>query len=119
MIPAVVMAAAVIVVARRLRVRVRRRTHRRIRPTAQRPGLTEGGSSLAYCVVRTRRAGGVRRRTGHDLSPNGTITMLPPTAVAFLERLLDTPGPSGFESAPARLWREEAARFATVRGDVH
>jgi len=45
--------------------------------------------------------------------------MLPPTAVAFLERLLDTPGPSGFESAPARLWREEAARFATVRGDVH
>lgn len=45
--------------------------------------------------------------------------MLPSTAVAFLERLLDTPGPSGFESAPARAWREEAARFASVRGDVH
>jgi len=45
--------------------------------------------------------------------------MLSSAAVAFLERLLDTPGPSGFESAPARLWREEASRFATVRGDVH
>ena len=45
--------------------------------------------------------------------------MLKPKAVAFLKKLLDTPGPSGFESAPAALWREEAARFATVSGDVH
>ncbi|HEX9690496.1 MAG TPA: M42 family metallopeptidase [Gemmatimonadales bacterium] len=30
----------------------------------------------------------------------------------FLKRLLDTPGPSGFETAPARVWREEASRFA-------
>jgi putative aminopeptidase FrvX len=45
--------------------------------------------------------------------------MLTPDSLAFLKRLLDTPGPSGFESAPARLWREEAARFATdVRSDV-
>jgi endoglucanase len=45
--------------------------------------------------------------------------MLDDTAIAFLKRLLDTPGPSGFESAPARLWREEAARFAAdVRSDV-
>ena len=37
----------------------------------------------------------------------------------FLKQLLDTPGPSGFEAAPARLWREEAKRFATdVRADV-
>ena len=37
----------------------------------------------------------------------------------FLRSLLDTPGPSGFESAPARVWREEAKKFATeVRGDV-
>jgi putative aminopeptidase FrvX len=30
----------------------------------------------------------------------------------FLERLLDARGPSGFESRPARVWREEAAGFA-------
>jgi endoglucanase len=42
------------------------------------------------------------------------------TNVAFLKRLLDTPGPSGFESAPARVWREEVARFADdVSADVH
>lgn len=33
-------------------------------------------------------------------------------AIAFLRRLLDAPGPSGYESAPARVWREEAATFA-------
>ncbi|HXY18797.1 MAG TPA: M42 family metallopeptidase [Gemmatimonadales bacterium] len=36
----------------------------------------------------------------------------------FFKRLLDTPGPSGFERAPARVWREEAARFAKVEADV-
>ena len=30
----------------------------------------------------------------------------------FLERLLDAPGPSGFEVRPARVWREEAEGFA-------
>lgn len=44
--------------------------------------------------------------------------MLSDTSLAFLKRLLDTPGPSGFEHAPARVWREEAAKFATVRADV-
>ncbi len=44
--------------------------------------------------------------------------MLAPDAVAFLKTLLDTPGPSGFEAAPARVWRERARTFATVRGDV-
>jgi endoglucanase len=44
--------------------------------------------------------------------------MLNSSSLAFLKRLLDTPGPSGFEAAPARLWREEAARFAEVRADV-
>ncbi|GAC1650864.1 MAG: M42 family metallopeptidase [Gemmatimonadaceae bacterium] len=38
--------------------------------------------------------------------------MLPASSVAFLKRLLDTPGPPGFEQAPARLWRAEAGRFA-------
>ena len=37
----------------------------------------------------------------------------------FLKRLLDTPGPSGFEAAAARVWREEAERFADrVDADV-
>jgi putative aminopeptidase FrvX len=40
-------------------------------------------------------------------------------SLAFLRRLLDTPGPSGFEAAAARVWREEAAHFADrVEADV-
>lgn len=35
----------------------------------------------------------------------------------FLHRLLDAPGPSGFELLPARVWRAEAAQFAEVRVD--
>ena len=45
--------------------------------------------------------------------------MLRDHSLAFLKKLLDTPGPSGYETAPARLWREEAGTFAQVRGDVH
>ncbi|MEA2586687.1 MAG: hypothetical protein QOF33_4772 [Thermomicrobiales bacterium] len=33
-------------------------------------------------------------------------------ALSFLRRLLHAPGPSGYETAPARVWREEAATFA-------
>ena len=37
----------------------------------------------------------------------------------FLRRLLDTPGPSGFETAPARVWRAEVETFADqVTADV-
>jgi putative aminopeptidase FrvX len=37
----------------------------------------------------------------------------------FLKRLLDSAGPSGFETAPAKVWREEAAKFADeVEHDV-
>jgi putative aminopeptidase FrvX len=39
-------------------------------------------------------------------------------SLAFLKRLLDAPGPSGFESTPARVWREEAKGFAAVETDV-
>jgi endoglucanase len=35
--------------------------------------------------------------------------------ISFLERLLDAPGPSGFEVRAARVWRQEAETFA---GDV-
>ena len=44
--------------------------------------------------------------------------MLSASSLAFLKRLLDTPGPSGFEGAPARVWRAEASTFASVRADV-
>ena len=44
--------------------------------------------------------------------------MLSDSSIAFLKRLLDTPGPSGFESAPARVWRDEARAFADVSNDV-
>jgi len=37
-------------------------------------------------------------------------------SLAFLKSLLDTPGPSGFETAPARVWRVEAERFADEVG---
>ena len=38
--------------------------------------------------------------------------MLPTESIAFLKRLLDAPGPSGFETLAARAWRAEAERFA-------
>jgi endoglucanase len=42
-----------------------------------------------------------------------------PESFGFLRRLLDTPGPSSFEAAPARIWRAEAQRFADqVEADV-
>jgi endoglucanase len=41
-------------------------------------------------------------------------------ATDFLKRLLDSPGPSGFETAPARVWRDEVRAFAEeLRVDVH
>ncbi len=40
--------------------------------------------------------------------------------LGFLKRLLNTPGPSGFEAAPARVWREETQGFAdAVHADVN
>ncbi len=45
--------------------------------------------------------------------------MLSDASLSFLAALLDTPGPSGFEAAPARRWRTEAEGFADeVRADV-
>ena len=40
------------------------------------------------------------------------------TSLEFLKRLLDAPGPSGFEARAARVWREEAGSFAEVTADV-
>lgn len=42
--------------------------------------------------------------------------MLRPDAIAFLKRLLDAPGPSGFETLAGRSWRAEAEKFADKVG---
>lgn len=39
-------------------------------------------------------------------------------ALRFLKSLLDAPGPSGFETRAANVWRTEASRFAAVTRDV-
>jgi putative aminopeptidase FrvX len=44
--------------------------------------------------------------------------MLDDRSLDFLKRLLDAPGPSGFERVPARVWRDEATTFAAVESDV-
>jgi endoglucanase len=45
--------------------------------------------------------------------------MLSDASLTFLTALLDAPGPSGFETAPARRWRAEAEGFAdAVHADV-
>jgi putative aminopeptidase FrvX len=44
--------------------------------------------------------------------------MISSDSLSFLKKLLDTPGPSGFESAPAKVWRDQAKQFAKVTGDV-
>src|SRR5437660_8546086 len=42
------------------------------------------------------------------------------STVGFTKQVLDTAGPSGFERAPARVWRDEVATFAdSVRTEVH
>lgn len=47
------------------------------------------------------------------------MTEMEPRAVDFLRGLLDAPGPSGYERAPAGIWRREAESFADeVYGDV-
>jgi putative aminopeptidase FrvX len=44
--------------------------------------------------------------------------MISSESLGFLKKLLDTPGPSGFEGAPAKVWRDQAKKFAKVSGDV-
>ena len=62
-------------------------------------------SGLAH-VIRPRTT----RETPH--------LMISSQSLDFLKKLLDTPGPSGFEAAPAKVWREQAKKFAKVSGDV-
>src|SRR5215218_6554828 len=61
-----------------------------------------------------RDSSGLRDRRRHpvDRLAEESVRTMEDRAVAFLRRLLDAPGPSGYESAPARVWRDEAATFA-------
>lgn len=62
-----------------------------------------------------------RGRSGEGASASASPpprNAAPAPDLSFLERLLDAPGPSGFESRPAREWRREASGFAEVRADV-
>src|SRR5256885_13726237 len=79
---------------------------------------------------RARRSAADARdgRGGRQRAPPPARTSLKPhprramtrDTLAFLKRLLDSPGPSGFETAPARVWREEVKAFADqVTADVH
>lgn len=43
--------------------------------------------------------------------------MLDPSSLNFFKQLLSIPGPSGYEAAPARVWREQTRPFAS-RVDV-
>jgi putative aminopeptidase FrvX len=45
-------------------------------------------------------------------APDREVHHVEPRALDFLQRLLDAPGPSGYELAPSRVWREEAETFA-------
>jgi endoglucanase len=44
--------------------------------------------------------------------------MMDDRSLDFFKRLLDAPGPSGFETRPAQLWRDEAKAFAKTEADV-
>src|SRR5829696_2893790 len=64
-------------------------------------------SSRRYCIRRC------------SPFPDPAPSMLSPSSLAFLKRLLDSPAPSGFEETAARHWRREAESFAVnVQSDV-
>src|SRR2546426_752802 len=78
------------------------------------PGPGRPSGDVGQRRGRRQRSPPARRSSLHPSAP-----MTKPT-LDFLKRLLDTPGPSGFETAPARVWRDEVKGFADeVKADVH
>jgi len=55
-----------------------------------------------------------RPRSARGRSAANSLTAV---TMDFLTRLLSAAGPSGHETAPARVWRERCAEFAQVSGD--
>lgn len=90
----------------------------RVERTARGPRCLRHEPRYVRSIARTCQA---ERRQGFDarLIPGDYSTPMNRASSAFLKRLLDSPGPSGFEAAPARVWRKEAEGIADeVRTDV-
>src|SRR6476646_9422111 len=62
-------------------------------------------------VIALRVGAGDTARQGRIGSPAMAVPEL-------LRKLLTAPGPSGYETAPAAIWREAASAFAEVSGDA-
>ena len=91
------------------------------------PGARLPGDPPVPAQSRRRHpVSGARPRGRHGRQPldpqrlwRPSPTTMTPESLAFLKSLLDTPGPSSFEAAPARVWRQEAESLADeVRADV-
>ena len=54
----------------------------------------------------------------HVRAGAGSLRAVRPESLQFFRDLLDAPGPSGDERAPARVWRAYAESFADVRADA-
>src|SRR5439155_19473667 len=115
-------------VARQLRVRAKRPPDAVVPDSARGGGSEPPDARLGRSRARRHAAQSRDRRGGRQRaapSPRTPLDTHPVQAMtrdtlAFLKRLLDTPGPSGFETAPARVWREEVKAFADqVTADVH
>lgn len=72
---------------------------------------TDGGSSDAAGVG---AGGDADTGTNADMGTHAGAAGVPPV----LRRLLSARGPSGYETAPAEVWREAASEFAQVSTDV-
>lgn len=75
---------------------------------------SQGNIKIAFLVLYSGLAPVIRARTTRETP----CLMISSQSLEFLKKLLDTPGPSGFEAAPAKVWREQAKKFAKVSGDV-
>src|SRR5205809_155663 len=66
----------------------------------------------AGCSCSCSASSSFRSPNHADLASPSRTDMLSADAIAFLKRLLDAPGPSGFETLAGRSWRAEAEGFA-------
>src|SRR2546428_128964 len=113
-------------VARQFRVRAGQPVDAALGRPAGRGRPRQDDATLRHSGPRRPSTDGGDRRRGRQRPPptrhpslDGVQTMTEDT-LDFLKRLLDTPGPSGFETAPARVWRDHVKGFTDqVTSDVH
>src|SRR6478735_3151446 len=75
---------------------------------------SQGNIKIAFLVLYSGLALVTCPRTTRETP----YLMISSQSLDFLKKLLDTPGPSGFEAAPAKVWRDYAKKFSKVSGDV-